>query len=1356
MSSQDRSSLPGPEARRSEGYAEAEPARQIIPAREDTGACALSFAQQRLWLIDQIEPGLSLYNIGMAYRIRGDLDATKLQGALTAVVTRHEVLRTTFPSRDGVPFQVGNPPVEVPLPRRSVTGATTEARDEEARRIAAEETRRPFRLDSDPMLRALLIEVQEREYLLVLTIHHIAGDAWSNGILAREISEYYAAAIEHRPPRLKPLPIQYADYALWQRGWLQGERLDRELAYWKQHLSGSPLELPLPAARPRPTVPRYAGRSIPFSLSEGLCREVRALGSQLTATPFVVYLTALQLLLHRYTDEADIPVGIAVSGRLRVELENLVGFFINMLVIRADLSGNPTVEEAIARVRGVVLGGLEHQHLPFEVLVEKLNPERHRARTPLFQVALTYYSDSRSALRLPGAEVIPESVGGGKAKFDWTVSVGQTKTGARCSFGYDLDLYSDGVMQRAVGHWINVLSGMCGNPGRRISDLRLLPPEERRRVISIYNQTSRPYPRRCIHALVEERARETPGAVAVESGPETLTYQDLERQANAVAWRLRRAGVGPGQLVAVYAERTAGMIASLLGVLKLGAAYLPLDLNAPPERNRFMVRDAQAAAVLAQAGLEGDLGEVDAPVLIQGGGSVSDEAEAGASVAEPVSPDSRAYVMFTSGSTGQPKGVEVPHRAVVRLLFDNGYARFGAGTVFLHMAPLAFDASTLEIWAPLVHGGRCVLLRDRLPSPEAIGAAIRRHGVNSMWVTAALFNMIVDQDPTVFRPLKLLMTGGETVSGRHIREALRQLPETRIINGYGPTENTTFTTCYEIPRELSSDEPVPIGKPIGNTRVYVLDRYGAPVPEGVTGEIHAGGDGLALGYLNRPELTAERFIANPLPDAPDRTLYRTGDFGRWRDDGGLDFVGRKDGQVKVRGFRIELEEIEAALESHPWVRQAVASVWEPQPGGKSIAAWVVTDSERDGISQELREFLRSRLPDYMIPAVISRIGAIPLNPNGKADRQALPAPEIAAAAEPVAPADELEQRLAIIWRELLRREQINVTDNFLDLGGDSLQAVRVAARIESELGVKVEMAWFFATPTIRSLAAAIRGGLTSPEAAVMPIKPAGTRPPLYWVDPGVRMRALLDLLGGDQPWLGLRVPEEWWRSPDSSVENLGQYHCEALCRQRPGGPFALAAWCAAGLVAYETARHLRQAGAAVDALILFDTPLPRARAGSLIVRAARALWRISVKARVHLGYLMFECKGRRLEYVLDYVAKQLKWRHVTARLSETTIEEPEGDPDATFHRRMAKMLRAARSYEPRESDFPIFLIVPQWTGTERLRGPDLGWGAVARGAIRLFRTPGNHETMFDEPNVRRLAAILREILDGLHAPTGPG
>ncbi|HEX8275370.1 MAG TPA: amino acid adenylation domain-containing protein, partial [Longimicrobiaceae bacterium] len=960
------------------------------------------------------------------------------------------------------------------LPVEDLSALGAAGREAALRRRAREEAARPFDLSAGPLFRAALLRLGGEDHVLLLSMHHIASDGWSMGVLRRELSALYAA---YREGRTSPLPepaVQYADYAVWQREQLVGEVLERQLAYWKERLAGAPELLELPTDRPRPAVQTYRGAAVPLELSRELLERLQALGRSVGATRYMTLLGAFQVLLSRYGGSEDIVVGSPIAGRTRGEVEGLIGFFVNTLVLRVDLSGDPSPRELLGRVRETTLGAYEHQEMPFERLVAELSPDRSLSHSPLFQVMFSFDDASGADGVLPGLAMEHVDTEMETAKFDLSLGLAEGPGGGRGSLSYNTDLFDRATAERMTRHLERVLEQVAADPDVRLSELDLLDGAERRQVVEEWNATAAPHPAGlCIHQLVEAQVERTPDAAAVVFQGETLTYRELNRRADRLARHLRRLGVGPEARVAICLERGPEMVVSVLATLKAGGAYVPLDPTYPTERLAFMLADSAAAVLLTQGGLRGTF---PVPAGTRLACPTIAETEGGEDPEGGAKPGSLAYVIYTSGSTGTPRGVAVEHRALVNYVV-HAAAEFSirAGDRVLQFASISFDPAAEEIFATLVSGATLVLrTEEMLESPRSFWEACDGWGISVMDLPTAVWHHVaphLDARPEALpASLRLVVIGGEAALPERVRAWQAATGgRVRLLNSYGPTETTVGVTLWEAP-ESGGVAQVPIGRPVPNTRCYVLDAAMRPAAVGVPGELYVGGAQVARGYLDRPAATAERFVPDPFAARGGSRLYRTGDRARWRMDGTLEYRGRLDEQVKVRGFRIELGEIEGALRRYESVTDCVVVVREDAPGDKRLVAYVVGGVEA-GV---LREHLLRELPEYMVPAAFVPLETIPLTPNGKLDRRALPAPEGDAYARGSyeAPLGEVEAALAGIWAEVLGVERVGRRDHFFALGGHSLLAIKLVERMR-RVGLYMDVRALFTTPVLAELARAV-------------------------------------------------------------------------------------------------------------------------------------------------------------------------------------------------------------------------------------------------------------------------------------------
>ncbi|PTT24776.1 non-ribosomal peptide synthase/polyketide synthase [Pseudomonas sp. HMWF021] len=1052
---------------------------QIVAAEPDQ-ALPLSFAQQRLWFLAQMDGGNSAYNIPIGLRLRGQLDGESLQRALAQIVARHETLRSRFVSIDDQ-AQVVIAPVDSGLLLQIADLREDLQAEATLQALLAQEASTAFDLQNDSLIRGRLVRLADDHHVLLLTVHHIVADGWSMGVLTRELMALYQAFSQGQPDPLPPLALQYGDYAVWQRRWLSGEVLQQQSDYWQQTLEGAPALLALPTDRPRPAQQDFAGSSVEVLLDERLSAGLKALSQRHGVTLFMTLMSAWSLLMSRLSGQSDVVIGSPVANRTRAEIEGLIGMFVNTLALRIDTSGEPSVAALLAQVKARTLEAQAHQDLPFEQVVEIARPARSLAHSPLFQTTLSWDSSVGPNLTLGDLSLEGVAAPGQIAKFDLTLTLGEVNGVIRGSLEYATALFDRSTIERYVGYLQRLLAAMVSDDQAVLERVQLLAESERQRLLYDFNATAREYPQALtVHGVFQQQAAAHPKAVAAVHGEHSLSYFELNAQANRLAHHLIGQGVQPGDHVAILLPRSLELLVAQLAIAKCAAAYVPLDINAPSERQAFMVEDCRAVALLT---LSGETIDYAAPRIDLDRLTLSDKPTHNPNLVQ--SSQALAYIMYTSGSTGTPKGVMVPHRAIGRLVLNNGYADFNAQDRVVFASNPAFDASTMDIWGPLLNGGRVVVIdHQTLLDPNAFGRELSASGATVLFVTTALFNQYVQLIPQALKGLRILLCGGERGDPAAFRTLRAEAPQLRIVHCYGPTETTTYATTFEVREVAENAESVPIGGPISNTQVYVLDAHQQPVPMGVTGELYIGGQGVALGYLNRADLTAEKFMRDPFSEQPGALLYRTGDLARWLAPGQLDCIGRNDDQVKIRGFRIELGEIENRLLNCHGVKEAVVLARrDGQNTTRLVAYYTAHTAHLD--SADLHAQLLARLPEYMVPSAWVQLDVLPLNNNGKVDRKALPAPTQAAMLSRVyvAPISALEDHLARIWAGLLQLEQVGRHDNFFELGGHSLLAMRMLSQVRQQLGVELTLAELFANPELAAVAEVLSraGRSTLPE-----------------------------------------------------------------------------------------------------------------------------------------------------------------------------------------------------------------------------------------------------------------------------------
>ena len=1323
----------------------------------------LSFAQQSLWFVDQLQPGSPAYNIPQALRLRGQLDVAALQKTFETILQRHEVLRTRFILVEGKPMQLVMEAKEFPLPVIDLSSLPASEREAESKRAIEFEARKPFDLSRDLMLRAKLLCCAPQEHLLLLTAHHIAADLWSFSLLYREMRILYENFRAKKSSPLAPLKIQYADFAV-----RQGERLQREisqnqLAYWKQQLAGELPVLKLPTARPQTSVTTSRSARRPISFPQNLSSALKQLSQREGVTLFMTLVAAFQTLLHRYSGQKDILIGSPIGGRAHVETEELIGYFVNTLVLRSDFSGEPNFRQLLQRVRHVVLGAFANQEMPLDKLIDVLRVPRDGCRNPLFNVMFQFQAVPLPPLDLPGlaTELFPTE--GSTVKFDLVLTLVGGENGFTGDLEFDTDLFDAADAQRLVQNFRTLLEGIVSNVEEKVSRLPLLSQAGREQLLIEWNRTETNYPKEfCIHELFAAQVQRTPEAVALVFGEEQLTYAELDGRADVLAAELQKLGVGPDVLVAICAERSMEMVVGLLGILKAGGAYVPLDAHYPQERLALMLADAHPLVLLTQKKLEKFLPPHSVKIIF-----LDERWEVQSpkpKVQNPENPRSTnlAYVIYTSGSTGRPKGVSIPHRGVVRLVKETNYAKFSCDDVFLQFAPISFDASTFEIWGSLLNGARLIIFPPHLPSLAELGETIREKKITTLWLTAGLFHQMVEHQLENLKGVQQLLAGGDVLSVPHVLNALQNLPDCQLINGYGPTENTTFTACYSIPKNWSGCS-VPIGQPISNTQIFVLDPNLEPVPVGVFGELFIGGDGLAREYWHAPELTGKKFISHPFRHNPDEKLYRTGDLVRWRADGTLEFFGRIDQQVKIRGFRIELGEIEAVLAQHPRVRQAVVLAREDIPGDKKLVAYLVTDEKLANPTEEIRQFLKAKLPEHLLPSAVVLLDAFPLTSNGKSHRAALPRPESSGAELKetfVAAYSDLERRLQGIWQDVLGLESVGVRDNFFEIGGHSLLAVRLFAKMEKKLGKKLPLPLLFQAPTIQELAKIIRDdGWSAPVSSLIEIQPSGFRRPIFWLHNlggggggGLfTYRKLAQLLGPEQPSYGLAAPAV----PLTQIELMAAHYIEALRSIQPVGPYFLGGYCFGGVVAFEMARQLKAKGCKIGLLALLESAPPPSvampnRWSVAFVGQALSNIRLLLEDYSQRTPQEFFARLRRKTICLKKKASHLARALSQKRNGKTPAELLDEIVDMSNYpqdyRHFAQVhFEALLKYRPQFYSGRVTLFRTHKPSLFRWNMETL-WSKVAADVNVKF-IPGTHENFLEDPYVPVLAARLRECLE---------
>ncbi|RQH23956.1 non-ribosomal peptide synthetase, partial [Okeania hirsuta] len=1414
----------------------AELAQEVIPLEGlDVGASLqpiprepmmpISFSQEQMWFLNQLTPEEPVCNESLTIHLGGEIDIPALEKGLTEIIRRHEILRTTYPLVNGQPCQEIQPPSTFTLPIVDLRQWSETARETEALRIATEQLRQRFDFNQGPLLRATLIQLTSDSYRLYFAIHHILVDAESLSQIVQELEIIYTAFCQGLPSPLPELTIQYADFTVWQRQRLKGEILSHQLTYWQRQLENLP-QLKLPTDRPRTAQTTFAGSFVRHRLSFDLIEKLKTLSNKESVTLFVTFATAIKVLLYRYSNQEDIVLGTVISQRTRPELEGMMGNFINTLVLRSDLGGNPSFCELLKRVRNVCLSAYSHQDVPFQKVVEAFRPNQQVNQNPMFQVALTInpplvgdaQTRGRGDAGTPIREIPPKisltqkadtqswsptedklgwkafhyKVDPGISKFNLTFSLlEEGAEGMVIVSEYNSDLFDATTIKGMSGHLSTLLEGIVTNPHISISELPLLTDKERHQLLVEWNNTQAEYPKdKCIHQLFEEQVERTPDAVAVVFEDRQLTYHQLNCQANQLAHYLQTLGVAPEVLVGICVERSLEMIVGLLGILKAGGAYLPLDPSYPAERLSYILEDAAVPILVATKSVLSNLPQHQAKVvcLDRDLETLPSSQESTDNPAMAVTPDNLAYVIYTSGSTGQPKGVLISHQNVTRLFrTTESIYNFNTNDCSTLFHSYAFDLSVWELWSALLYGGRLVIVPYWVSrSPKEFYDLLVQHQVTVLNQTPSAFTQLieVDQDYSVDAlKLRYVIFGGEVLQIKTLVPWFERHGDRfpQLINMYGITETTVHVTYKILSTDNIEQVSSPIGKALGDLKIYILDRDLQPVPIGVTGELHIGGAGLARGYLNRPELTAERFIPNPF-DLHNSKLYKTGDLGRYLPDGNIEFIGRIDNQVKVRGYRIETGEIESTLTQHPSVKQAVVLATEDNSGNKSLVAYLVLESETPEGSQteaigKLKQYLKQRLPQYMIPSGFVVLPQLPLTPNGKVDRKALPIPDniSSVSTEYVAPETETQKALAEIWQEVLGIEQVGMHDNFFDLGGHSLLAVRLMAEIEKEFGQNISLAALFQGPTLEKLAILLRqsGDAGTPIREIQPkisltqktdthswsplvaIQPQGNHPPFFCM-PGsggnvVYFHQLARHLGNEQPFYALQPPSlDGVSEPFSSLEEVAAYYLQAIQTLQPSSPYFLGGHSFGGLVTFEMAQQLQQKGETVALLALFDFPAPLQGTTPKQLDWDDTRWLSNIAHMLEiLSGKNFDISYETLkpltpEAQLNYLKRQMEI--VSLLPPNSGIERVRGIVQTIKAEELAFMsYLPQRSYQGAITLFRTSKVDRDELGMLGDIPTDTtwGWNQFSSQPVEVHVVPGNHITMLSEPHVMVLAEKLK-------------
>jgi surfactin family lipopeptide synthetase A len=1314
----------------------------------------LSFSQQRLWFLNELEGGeSSAYNWpAPAIGFTGELDQQILIKAISEIVRRHEVLRTNFININGEIVQKIQPPRLLNVPIIDLQPYPEAEQAIAVKEFAAAERAKPFDLQNGEIFRCQLLQLSKTSHVLVLAVHHIAADGWFMGIFLRELVSIYEAFLQSNPSPLPELPIQYADFAAWQRNWLQGEVLERHLNYWQQQLADIPPLLELPTDYQRPPIQTFQGNRVPFQLSLSLTQHLKKLSQQNGSTLFMTLLTAFAVLLSRYCEQPDIVIGSPIANRDRTEVENLLGFFVNNLVLRIQIPQNSSFQDLLAQVKRTALDAYDHQNLPFEKLVEALQPERNLSYHPLFQVMFILQNSPSGQLPMPNLKLSSIEVESSTTQLDLTLEILDSVNGLAGRFEYNTDLFERSTIDRMAKHFQNLLEAIATNPQQKVSQIPLLSKSEQQQILIDWNDTAVNYPQDiCLHKLVEAQVERTPDAIAVIYEDQQLSYQELNQKANQLAHHLLAIGIQPEQLVGICVERSLDMLVGLLGILKAGAAYVPIDPSYPRDRIEYMLSDSQAKILITQQSLINQIPEYS-------GLTISLDAEqqklAQASALNPqVAIDSNqlAYVIYTSGSTGKPKGVQVLHQGVTNFLLSmQNTPILSPDDVLVAVTTICFDIAVLELYLPLLVGAKLAIAsRDAARDAMLLHQLIVSEQATCMQATPSTWRMLSEIGWQGDKNFKVLC-GGENLPLSLAQELTSK--NATVWNLYGPTEATVWATISRINLE---DNRVTIGKPLANTQLYVLDEQLQPVPIGVAGEMHIGGVQVARGYLNRPDLTAERFIPDPFSSQTEARLYKTGDRVRYLADGAIEYLGRIDFQVKLRGFRIELGEIEAVLSQHPAVNQAVAIVDRQQSGSDRLVAYIIGNSGVEVSVPELRNFLKENLPEYMVPVTYEILDSFPLTQNGKIDRRALPkttqSQTLQDSTKTNYPQDELELRIAQVWQKLLGTKSFSTDDNFFEVGGHSLLAIRLSAQLEEVVGYPVPIMSIFQSPTIIGLANLLRKGWTPTWNHLVPLKSNGTNPPFFCIHEGFGevfvYRHLAKHLAANQPFYGLQAQGLDGRLPPlNRIEQMATSYLKEIKILQPEGPYYIGGFCAGGVVAYEIAQQLHAQGQEVALLALMDTGFETGFEKDALP-SAKEFWKMRWQNFLKVPFLeKFQRIAQKPKKYLEQLDGKFKLCQCQFYLQTKRSLPPDLRKFYLYHNNMMAHLEAIAHYRPQPIPYPVTLINTTVFDKTRLSDYKILWSELALKEIEYHIIEGVHNLVFEEPEVQKIALQLQTCL----------
>ncbi|MBW4447034.1 MAG: amino acid adenylation domain-containing protein [Spirirestis rafaelensis WJT71-NPBG6] len=1327
-----------------------------IPKHEYSQNVPLSFSQQRLWFIDQLYHDSSFYNIPIAFYLKGLLNISALQQSLDDILRRHEIWRTNFVLVNGQPIQKIAPKLTWDLPLINIEHLSGKW-EEEIKEFAALEAKKTFNLAKEPLVRATLLRLGEEEHIFLLTMHHIITDGWSNGVFLRELATLYAAFSTNQPIPLPELSIQYADFAVWQRDGLQGELLKTQLNYWKQQLRGELPILQLRTDRPRPKVSSFIGTKQYFKFSKKLTDALNQLSQREDSTLFMTLLAAFNILLYRYTDQEDILIASPIANRNRAELEGMLGLFVNTLVLRNNLSGNLSFCKLLHRVREVTLDAYAHQDLPFEMLVEELQPKRDLSRNPLYEIMFALQNTPTSVQEVPGLTLRTLEFDSGTAQLDIFLSMSQSQQGLTGFLEYNTDLFDSGTISRFISHFETLLESIVANPEQEIAKLSLITAQNQEQLLVKWNNTISDYPQDAINKLFEQQVERSPDALALIDNSENLTYCQLNQRVNQLAHYLQKQGVTKETIVAICMERSIQMVVGILAILKAGGAYIPLDPSYPIERLKFILSDSQVSLLISHTlqstSLVNSFGQMTVINLDADAEIIKQESQE-----NPINlskADDLAYIIYTSGSTGTPKGVLGTHRGTVNGLhwLWKTYP-FTQGEVCCQKTAISFVDSVWEIFAPLLQGIPSTIIPDAIvKDPQIFIETLAKQKVTRIVLVPSLLRLFLDNYSYLIKnlsQLKIWISSGEILPVKLAQTFRELMPSAKLINLYGSSEVSANVTYYDTSLLPEQAINVPIGRPIDNTQVYVLDSHLQITPIGIIGELYISGDGLAKGYLYRPELSQEKFVDNPF--IPGNKLYKTGDFVRYLNDGNLEYFGRRDDQIKIRGFRVELGEIASAIAQNPDVQESVVIAQDDAQGSKRLIAYVVAKQD---ITAQLLSYLQQKLPNYMLPSVVI-LDALPLTPNGKVDKRSLPTDDIIQTnitQSFIPPRNFTELTLVKIWENLLNTSPIGVTDNFFDLGGHSFLAVRFMAQIHDKFGQNLPISILFENPTIEKLTEIVsQSSRENSSSPLVAIQSSSSKIPFFCMHgAGGGIHSYFNLsrrIGEDYPFYALEQTPNHERDEITSVEKTATLYLKEIRKIQPNGPYLLGGFCYGGILAFEMAQQLQKQGQTVGLLVVIDAILSETAIKPTESDDAKFLLRIAEEIKtqnnIDVSLPFEELRDLPLDEQVHLVNKNANFIFSDAEIK-----------DFLSHYKIFKAnVQAMRNYVPLIYPMQMILlkakkqIIHDFESLEfHTNDPLLGWGKYSSQPIQVIEVPGDHFSMFVEPHIQELAKQLRIAID---------